>query len=74
MITSLVGLVAGGCLGPIPGIVGVVLGLTALSQMKKSPGEVGGKPYAQAGVIIGAISIFFYALLFIWFVISVASR
>ena len=72
MITSLVGLVAGGCLGPIPGIVGVVLGMTALSQIKKSPEQVGGKPYATAGVIIGLISIAFYVLLIIWFILAAA--
>jgi hypothetical protein len=60
----------GGCLGPIPGIVALVLGLTALSQIKKSPQEVGGKPYATAGVIIGAISTAFYLLLFIWFLLA----
>ena len=72
MITGIVGVVAGGCLGPIPGIIALVLGLTALSQIKKSPDLVGGKPYATAGVVIGAISIAFYLLLILWFVIAMA--
>ena len=72
MITGIVGVVAGGCLGPIPGIIALVMGLTALSQIKKSPELVGGKPYATAGVIIGAISIVFYLLLILWFVIAMA--
>jgi hypothetical protein len=66
MIVGIVGLAFGGCLGPIPGIVALVLGLTALSQIKRSPHEYGGKPFATAGVIIGAISMAFYLLLFIW--------
>ena len=70
MVVGIVGLVAGGCFGPIPGIVALALGLTALSQIKKSPDQVGGKPYATAGVIIGAISIAFYLLIIIWFLLA----
>ena len=70
MIVGIVGLVAGGCLGPIPGIVAVVLGITALSQIKKAPDQVGGKPYATAGIIIGAINIAFFVLLLIWFLLG----
>ncbi len=70
MITGIVGLVAAGCFGPVPGIVALVLGLTALSQIKKSPEQVGGKPYATAGVIIGAITVAFYILILIWFILS----
>lgn len=72
MIIGIVGILVGGCFGPIPGIIALVLGLTALSQIKKSPELVGGKPYATAGVVIGAISIVFYLLLIIWFVIAMA--
>jgi hypothetical protein len=70
MITGIVGLVAAGCFGPVPGIVALVLGLTALSQIKKSPEQVGGKPYATAGVVIGAITVAFYILILIWFILS----
>jgi hypothetical protein len=72
MIIGIFGLVAGSCLGPIPGIVALVMGLTALSQIKKTPDKVSGKPFATAGVIIGAISTVFYMLLVIWFVLSIA--
>ncbi len=72
MITGIVGLVAGGCLGPIPGIIAVVLGLSALSQIKKSPDQFAGKPYATAGIIIGAINIAFYILLMLWFVLALS--
>ena len=70
MITSLIGLAAATCLGPVPGIVGVVLGLIALSQIKKSPTEYGGKQYATAGIVIGSINIAFYILLLIWFLLA----
>ena len=70
MIVGIVGLVTGGCLGPIPGIVALALGLSALSQIKKSPEQYGGKPYATAGVVIGAISLAFYALLILWMVLA----
>lgn len=72
MITSISGVVLGGCLGPVPGIVGLVLGLIALSQIKKSPENVGGKPFATAGVIIGAMTVFFYIVLMIWFFLALA--
>jgi uncharacterized membrane protein len=72
MITSIAGIVLGGCLGPVPGIVGLVLGLIALSQIKKSPENVGGKPFATAGVIIGAMTVFFYIVLMIWFFLAMA--
>ena len=72
MVTGIIGLVAAGCLGPVPGIVAVVLGVLALSQIKKSPLEVGGKSFAMAGIIMGAINIAFFILLLIWFLISSA--
>lgn len=72
MIIGIIGIVAGGCLGPIPGIVAVILGLTALSQIKRSPTEFGGKPYATAGIIIGSINVAFYLLILLWFALSLA--
>lgn len=72
MIVGIIGLVMGGCLGPIPGIVALALGLSALSQIKKSPELYSGKPYATAGVIIGGISLAFYALLLIWFLLALS--
>jgi hypothetical protein len=72
MIIGIVGLVAGGCFGPIPGIIALVLGLTALSQIKKSPDTVGGKPFAMAGVIIGAISVAFFLIMLAWIALALA--
>ena len=67
MITGIVGLVAGGCLGPLPGIAALIMGLVALSQIKREPDKYGGKPFAIAGVVIGSVSLVFYLLLFLWF-------
>lgn len=72
MITGIAGVVLGGCLGPLPGIAGLVMGLMALSQIKKTPEKVGGKPFATAGVIIGALTVLFYLLLLLWFLAALA--
>jgi len=66
MITGIAGFLLAGCFGPVPGIVALVLGLTALSQIKKSPEKFSGKSYATAGVILGAISILFYGAIFLF--------
>ena len=70
MITAIAGLLMAGCLGPIPGIVGIVLGFVALSQIKKSPEKFGGKPYATAGIIIGAVSILVYIVILLWILLN----
>ncbi len=71
MITGIIGLLFGGfCLGPVPGIVALILGLVALSQIKKSPDRNGGKPFAIAGVITGGISIVFYVGLLLLFIFA----
>jgi hypothetical protein len=72
MITGIAGFLMAGCMGPVPGIVALVLGLVALSQIKKSPEKFGGKPYATAGVIIGAVSVMFYVVILLWIVLSAA--
>jgi hypothetical protein len=66
MIVGIAGFLLAGCFGPIPGIVALVLGLIALSQIKKSPEKFGGKPYATAGVILGAISMLFYGVILLF--------
>ena len=72
MVTGIAGFLMAGCFGPIPGIVALVLGLVALSQIKRSPEKFGGKPYATAGVIIGGVSILFYLLIILWFFLNAA--
>jgi hypothetical protein len=70
MITGILGFFMFGCFGPLPGIVALVLGLVALSQIKKTPEKFGGKPYATAGVIIGAINALFYGAILLWIILS----
>ena len=64
MIVGASGIVLFGCFGPVPGIVALVLGLIARSQIEKSPDKFTGKPYATAGIIIGAVTLAIYALIF----------
>ena len=74
MITAIAGFIFGlWCFGPLPGIAAVIMGLMALSQIKKTPEKVGGKPFALAGVIIGGISISFYVLLIIFYLLAALS-
>ena len=70
MVAGLLGLVLGACFGPIPGIIGLVLGLIALQQIKKSPETTGGKPLAIIGIVTGSLSIAFYLLLLLWFALA----
>ena len=70
MITGIVGLVVGTfCLGPLPGIVALALGLVALSQIKKYPDKIGGKPFAIIGVVLGSLSMLFYGALFLFYLL-----
>jgi len=73
MITAIAGWVVG-CFGPLPGIAAVIMGMMALSQIKKSPESTGGKAFALAGVIVGGISVLLYAALIIIFIFMVLSR
>jgi uncharacterized protein DUF4190 len=70
MIVAIVGLLAGSCFGPVPAIVALILGLVALQQIKKSPDKNAGRPYAVAGIVISSLTIAFYVLLLIWFLLA----
>jgi hypothetical protein len=48
------------CLGPIPGIAALILGLVALSQIKKAPDRNTGKPLALVGVVTGSLSVLIF--------------
>ena len=69
MITGIFGLIFG-CFGPIPGVVGIILGWIALQQIKKSPDKASGKPLAIIGIVAGSVTIVFYGLLFLWFILA----
>ena len=61
MITGILGMLFGIlCFGPVIGIVAVALGIISLSQQKKTPQYVGGKPFAIIGIVTGGISLLFY--------------
>lgn len=74
MIVGLAGILLSWCFGPVPGVVALVLGLVALSQIKKSPEKYGGKGMAIAGVVIGSLTIAFYILLVIGWILAGALR
>ena len=66
MIIGIIGLFTGlFCFGPIPGIAALILGLVALSQIKKTPDKTGGKVFAIIGIATGSLSIFFFILFMI---------
>ena len=57
------------CLGPIPGIAAIIMGGVALSQIKKAPDRVGGKPMAVVGVVTGSVTVLIYAGIMIFYLI-----
>jgi len=54
MITGIASLI---CMGPVLGIVAVILGGVALSQIKKDPNIAGSKPFAITGVVTGSVAL-----------------
>jgi hypothetical protein len=71
MVIGLIGLFTGlFCFGPIPGIAALIMGLVALSQIKRTPDRVGGKPFAIVGIVAGSVSLLFYGLMFLWVIIA----
>ena len=60
------------CGGPIFGLLAVVLGAVALTQIKRNPQQYGGKPIAVAGLITGGISLLVYvAITVLWIVMTI---
>jgi hypothetical protein len=60
------------CFGPIPAIIAIVLGLVALSQMKKNPDHFGGQPFAWTGIITGGLMLLIYGGIMFFYVIMIA--
>ncbi len=69
MITGIIGLVLG-CFGPIPGLVAVITGWMALSQIKKNPYTTGGKPMAIIGLVTGGLTVAMNALFLLWIILA----
>lgn len=59
------------CFGPIPAIIGIVLGLVALSQMKKNPEHFGGQPFAWTGIITGGLVLLIYGGIMIFYLLLI---
>lgn len=64
----IVGILSMACLGPIPAIVAIVLGMVALSQIKKNPGRVGGRQSAIVGIVTGSLGLVIYGGIIIFYV------
>ena len=75
--SMIIGIASIACLGPIPGIVAIVLGAMTLSQIKKNPDSVAGKQQAMTGIITGSLAILIYGVgfvIYILFVIAMANQ
>ncbi len=58
MIAGIIGAILGWvCFGPVLGIVAIILGIVALSQIKQSPERFGGKTFAWIGIAGGGVSL-----------------
>jgi hypothetical protein len=66
------------CLGLPMGILAIILGFVALSQVRKNPTQYGGKPLAIVGMVTGGIVLLVHLAIFaIWIIamiINAASR
>jgi len=60
------------CFGPIPAVIAIILGLVALSQIRKNPDRFGGQPLAWTGVITGGITVLVYGVIMIFYLIMIA--
>jgi hypothetical protein len=45
------------------------MGAVALSQIKKTPNRVGGKPMAVVGLVTGGVTVLIYAAIMVFYVI-----
>lgn len=60
------------CFGLPLGILAIILGVVALSQIKRNPTQYGGKPLAIGGMITGGIVMLIHlAILAIWIVMLI---
>lgn len=71
MIIGILSLAVGWiCLGPIPGVVAIILGAVALSQIKKSPERVAGRQAAWVGIATGGLTVLIYAGIMIVYIVA----
>ena len=71
-VTGIVGVMIGiACTVPIPGIIAVILGILALSQIRQSPNSTG-RGLAIAGIVMGAVNLAFFVFAILFFLLSAA--
>lgn len=71
LASMIVGIASLLCFGPLPAIVAIILGLAALSQMKKNPDLAGGHGQAWAGIITGGVGLVIHGALLIFYLIMI---
>ncbi|HET8782179.1 MAG TPA: DUF4190 domain-containing protein [Pyrinomonadaceae bacterium] len=69
-VVGIIGVMMGlACWMPVPGVVAVILGLIALSQMKTAPNPTG-RGLAIAGIIMGGVNLAFFVFGILWLFLS----
>lgn len=58
------------CFGPILAVAAIVLGIVALSQAKKSPERVGGRPMAWVGLVTGSIALVIIVIFYLFVIVA----
>ena len=71
MVLGIISLAVGWmCFGPIPAIAAIILGSVSLSQIKKDPERVTGRPFALTGVITGSLAMVLFALVMVLYIFA----
>ena len=66
LVVGVIGLMMGlVCAVPIPGIIAVLLGIVALSQMRSAPNPIG-RGLAIAGIVTGGVNLAFFVFSILW--------
>jgi hypothetical protein len=69
--SMIVGIASMLCFGPIPAIVAIILGLSALSQIKKNPDRAGGQSQAWTGIITGGVALVIHGAILIFYLVLI---
>ena len=68
LASMIVGIASVLCFGPLPAIVAIILGLSALSQIKKNPDRAGGQSQAWTGIITGGVALVIHGAILILYI------
>src|SRR3989442_3639792 len=69
--SMIIGFASIACLGPIPAIVAIVLGVMTLSQIKKNPDKDAGKQQAVTGIVTGSLALVIHSVIIIVYILTV---